>query len=98
MIVSFADKGTEDVFNGTTSSAARCTCPRSLLSTASRKLDLLDSAALLNDLLVPPRNRLESLRGDREGQHSIRINDQYRICFSWSDSGASNVEIADYHP
>ena len=97
MIINFADQGTEDVFNGNNSAAARRTCPRSLLSVASRKLDLLDSAAVLNDLSVPPGNRLEALRGDRDGQHSIRVNEQYRICFSWSDSGASDVEITDYH-
>ncbi|MCH8989053.1 MAG: type II toxin-antitoxin system RelE/ParE family toxin [Chloroflexi bacterium] len=98
MIISFADQGTEDVFNGHNSSAARRSCPRSLLSVASRKLDLLDSAAALNDLSVPPGNRLETLRGHRDGQYSIRINEQYRVCFSWSDSGASDVEITDYHP
>ena len=71
--------------------------PGALLSVASRKLDLLDSAIALNDLLVPPGNRLEALKGDREGQHSIRINERYRVCFDWSESGASDVEITDYH-
>ena len=61
------------------------------------KLDMLDSAAVLNDLAVPPGNRLERLAGDRRGQHSIRINDQYRICFRWTDAGPDQVEITDYH-
>ncbi|KQQ27852.1 MULTISPECIES: type II toxin-antitoxin system RelE/ParE family toxin [unclassified Frondihabitans] len=64
---------------------------------AHRKLLMLDAAELLNDLRVPPGNRLEQLRGDRAGQHSIRINDQYRICFVWSDQGPGDVEITDYH-
>ena len=58
---------------------------------------MLDSAAVLGDLAVPPGNRLERLAGDRRGQHSVRINDQYRICFRWTDAGADQVEIADYH-
>ena len=64
--------------------------------TARRKLEMLASAARLDDLRVPPGNRLEALKGDRKGQHSIRINDQWRICFRWSD-GAEDVEIVDYH-
>lgn len=64
---------------------------------AARKLDILNAAATLNDLRSPPGNRLESLAGDRAGQHSIRINDQYRICFEWTDQGPANVEITDYH-
>ena len=97
MIIGFAGRGTEDVFNGINSSAARRTCPRSLLNLAARKLDLLDASVALNDLSIPPGNRLEVLRGDREGQYSIRINERYRICFGWSDPGASDVEITDYH-
>ena len=62
-----------------------------------RKLLLLDAAGSLEDLRVPPGNRLEKLKGDRRGQHSIRINQQYRICFTWQDGGASQVEIVDYH-
>jgi len=62
-----------------------------------RKLDQLDAAASLNDLRVPPGNRLEALSGNRKGQHSIRINDQYRVCFVWKGDGAKDVEIADYH-
>jgi proteic killer suppression protein len=64
---------------------------------ARRKLRQLEIASRLDDLRIPPGNRLEALRGDRSGQHSIRINDQYRLCFVWSDSGAENVEIVDYH-
>ena len=64
---------------------------------ANRKLLILDAAATLNDLQVPPGNRLEQLRGDRAGQHSIRINDQWRICFTWISTGPTNVEITDYH-
>lgn len=97
MLMGFAGQGTEDVFNRVNSSAARRSCPRALLGVASRKLDLLDSAVALSDLSVPPGNRLEVLKGDREGQHSIRINWQYRICFAWSETGANEVEIADYH-
>jgi toxin HigB-1 len=64
---------------------------------ANRKLLILDAAETLNDLRVPPGNRLEQLRGDRAGQHSIRINDQWRICFTWTSTGPTNVEITDYH-
>ena len=64
---------------------------------AKRKLDMLDAATKLLDLRSPPGNRLEALSGDRQGQHSIRINDQYRICFRWADSGPTDVEIVDYH-
>ncbi len=64
---------------------------------ALRKLDMLDAAARLEDLRIPPANRLEALKGDRAGQHSIRINDQWRICFIWRDGGAEEVEIVDYH-
>ena len=61
------------------------------------KLDQISQAVQLNDLRAPPANHLEKLKGDREGQYSIRINDQYRVCFAWTDAGATNVEIADYH-
>lgn len=64
---------------------------------ARRKLDMIANAADLRDLRVPPGNRLEELRGSRAGQHSIRLNDQYRICFVWSDIGAASIEITDYH-
>ena len=97
MIVSFADQGADDVYNGRNTSAARRTCPRPLWTVAAKKLDQLDSSAALGDLRAPPGNRLETLPGAREGQHSIRINQQYRICFVWTDSGAVQVEIVDYH-
>jgi proteic killer suppression protein len=97
MIHSFRDQGTEDIFNGKTSKAARDTCPPDLWRRAARKLDQIDSAASVTDLKVPPGNRLESLKGDRAGQYSVRINDQYRICFGWSEKGVTAVEIVDYH-
>lgn len=97
VIRSFSDKGTEDVFNGANTVRARRTCPQSLRSVAARKLDLLDSAESLEDLRVPPGNRLEALAGDRQGQHSIRINQQHRICFRWTEEGPFEVEILDYH-
>ncbi len=71
--------------------------PRQLWTVAARKLDQIDAAVALDDLRVPPGNRLEALKADRLEQHSIRINDQYRICFKWRDSGAEEVEIVDYH-
>jgi proteic killer suppression protein len=97
MIVSFADQGTEDIFNGRNTQAARRTCPSELWRIARRKLDQLDSAATLNDLRIPPGNHLEALTGNRKGQHSIRINDRYRICFVWVASGPDQVAIVDYH-
>jgi proteic killer suppression protein len=68
-----------------------------VLRAALRKLAILDAAVDLDDLRVPPGNRLEALKGDRRGQHSIRINDQWRICFTWTDTGPEDVEIVDYH-
>ncbi len=97
MIVAFRDKGAEDIFNGENTKEARKTCPESLWKVAARKLDQLDSVTTLNELRVPPGNRLESLTGNRKGQQSIRINDQYRICFVWTDPGPDKVEIVDYH-
>ena len=97
MILSFKDVGTQDIFNGENTKSARKTCPQTLFDVAFRKLDQIDSAVELNDLRVPPGNRLEALKGDLTGQHSIRINDQYRICFIWTNSGAIEVEIVDYH-
>lgn len=97
MIRSFKNKATEDIFNGVNSKAARILCPQTLWKIAFRKLDQLDSVERLDDLRVPPGNRLEFLKGDREGQNSIRINDQYRVCFVWTDNGPSEVEIVDYH-
>ncbi len=97
MIYSFKNKGTEDIFNGKSTKDARKICPKNIWKIGSRKLDQLDSALKLNDLLIPPGNRLESLSGSRRGQHSIRINDQYRVCFMWAEEGPKYVEITDYH-
>lgn len=97
MIVSFADPGTEDVFHGRATRPARQTCPTNLLAVARRKLDQLNAAVSLAGLRVPPGNRLEALKGDRRGQHSIRINEQFRVCFRWTDAGPADVAIVDYH-
>ena len=97
MILSFKDEGTEDIFDGNNTKEARKTCPQSLWKVAARKLDQLDSVITVDQLRIPPGNRLETLFGDRKGQHSIRINDQYRICFQWTDAGAAHAEIVDYH-
>ena len=97
VIRSFAAPGTRDVFDATDSKAARRACPRSLWKIARRKLDQLNQAHALDDLRAPPANRLEKLKADRAGQHSIRINDQYRVCFEWTEHGPEDVEIVDYH-
>lgn len=97
MIRSFRNVGTEDLFNGVDSKAARRVCPTDLVTVARRKLGYLDAAATLADLRRPPHNRLEKLAGDRQGQHAIRVNDQYRICFLWRDDAAEAAEIVDYH-
>lgn len=97
MISSFRDEGTKDVFDGKDTKKARKACPRSIWRVAGRKLDLINQAVRLDDLKAPPANRLEALKGSREGQHSIRINDQYRVCFVWTEAGAREVEIVDYH-
>jgi proteic killer suppression protein len=97
MIRSFADQATEDIFNGKNSRVARRALPQQLVRVALRKLEQLDSVERLEDLRIPPGNRLEALKGDRAGQHSVRINEQYRICFEWSDSGPEAVEVVDYH-
>ena len=93
MIRSFRDRGTEKVFLRVPS---RRFSP-AVQHAAQRKLVVLDAAESLDDLRVPPGNRLEKLSGNRQGQHSIRINDQWRICFRWSEGDAYDVEIADYH-
>jgi toxin HigB-1 len=93
MIRSFKDKEAEKIFNRQRSSKL----PEMLQRVALRKLRMLNRAASLNDLRVPPANRPEKLWGDRSGQHSIRINDQWRICFKWHDHDAIQVEIVDYH-
>jgi proteic killer suppression protein len=93
MIKSFADPETELIWSGRRSRKL----PADIQNVALRKLRLLNQARTLNDLRVPPGNRLEALRADRQGQHSIRINGQWRICFVWAEEGATNVEIIDYH-
>lgn len=97
MIRSFRDTGTEDLFNRKPSKAARQCCPQMLWRVAQRKLDTLNAAVSLGSLRLPPGNGLELLKGDRAGQHSIRINDQYRVCFVWTDDGPEEVEVTDYH-
>lgn len=97
MIRSFAGVGTEDIFNRKDTKAARATCPQALWRVAQRKLDQLNAAHELRDLRAPPGNRLEALKGDRKDQHSIRINDRYRVCFRWTEDGAEAVAIVDYH-
>jgi proteic killer suppression protein len=93
MIRSFRDKRTEAVFNGQQPKGF----PSQIFATAQRKLTMLNAATILDDLKIPPANRLEALKGDRKGQHSIRVNDQFRVCFIWRDGGAEQVEITDYH-
>ncbi len=97
MIASFKNQATEDIFNGKNTKNARKLCPRSLWRISARKLDQLDSVVKLEELKIPPGNRLESLSGNRKEQFSIRINDQYRICFKWSETDPYDVEITDYH-
>lgn len=93
-----ADEGTSDIYNGLDTKAARRTLPSHLHRTATRKIDMILNAAVLSDLRYPPGNNLHDLGDDRKGQWAIRINDQYRICFEWSDSqGASEIQITDYH-
>lgn len=93
MIKSFKSKETERVYSREGSNKL----PRDIQQVALRKLRMINNAKNLNDLRIPPANRLEKLMGDREGQYSIRINDQWRICFTWQEGDASDVEIADYH-
>ena len=97
MIRSFKNRGTEDIFNGVNSKAARRVCPQTLWAVAGRKLDQIDSVETLDELRIPPGNRLEALKGSRKGQYSIRINEQYRICFAWEENEPQDVEIVDYH-
>lgn len=93
MIKSFKDKETEKLFNRHFSKKL----PQNLQHLARRKLVMLDAAPELDALRIPPGNRLEALKGNRKGQHSIRINDQWRVCFRWKTGDAYDVEIADYH-
>ncbi len=93
MIKSFKDKLTEAVFKGENPKRFQAPMPK----VARRKLLMIHAAAGLKDLRVPPANFLEALKADRKGQHSIRINDQFRVCFRWTQAGAEDVEITDYH-
>ena len=93
MIKSFRNKITEAVFNGDSPKGF----PADLVKVARRKLRHLNAAGELGDLRSPPRNHLEALAGDRKGQHAIRINDQFRVCFVWTIEGPGEVEIVDYH-
>ena len=97
MIVSFKDEGTRDIWLGNDTRHARTTCPQHLWPAAVRKLQMIDRAENLTHLTLPGGNQLERLKGNRAGQYSIRINRQHRICFWWSDEGAVDVEIVDYH-
>lgn len=96
MIVSFGNKATEDLYHGRPTRHAR-RLPLDIVSTALRKLDVLNAAKKLADLSSPPGNRLKVLRGQLHGHHSIRINDQWRIVFRWEGSDAYDVRITDYH-
>jgi toxin HigB-1 len=93
LIVNFADRDTESLWE--TGRSRRF--PASIRQVAGKKLAILDAAGSLSELLTPPGNRLEKLKGNRAGQHSIRINDQYRICFVWKGNDAFDVQIVDYH-
>ena len=93
MIRSFKDPATASIWAGVYVKGV----DRNLQRVALRKLEVLDAAESINDLRVPPGNRLERLKGDRIGQYSIRVNQQWRLCFTWKDKGAENVELVDYH-
>ncbi len=97
VIRSFADAATRDLFDGVESRRARSACPRESWPAVRRKLDQLNRVRDLQELAIPPGNRLETLKGDRAGQHSIRINDKYRICFIWEEGFADEVQVTDYH-
>jgi proteic killer suppression protein len=93
VIRNFADREAEKIWNGTPSRRL----PFGIQAVARRKLRMLNNATSLDDLRIPPANRLEALKGDRKGQYSVRINDQWRICFRWNAADAYDVEIVDYH-
>jgi len=93
MIRSFKDKETEKIFRGQFSRKI----PQDIQRIAARKLEQINAVTVLDTLRVPPGNRLEALKHDRRGQHSIRVNDQWRVCFVWRDDNAFDVEIVDYH-
>ncbi len=96
MIVSFADAATADLYHGRRTRRAR-RFPADLVRTALRKLDVLNAVRELRELRAPPGNRLEALRGDLAGLHSMRVNDQWRLVFRWVDAGAEDVALTDYH-
>ena len=96
MIITFFSEPTRDVYDGLESKQAR-RIPQSIWKVAQRKLDMLNAAHSLNDLKAPPANRLEALKGNLKGKHSIRINDQYRLIFEFRDGNAYEVEVVDYH-
>lgn len=96
MISSFGDAATEDLFHGRRTSRAR-RFPADMVGTALRKLDALNAAAKLDDLKAPPGNRLEALKGDLRGFHSIRVNDQWRLVFRWAEGKVEEVRLTDYH-
>jgi proteic killer suppression protein len=97
VIASFGDKVTEEIYHGLSTKRSRRFPPPGAVRTACRKLDLVEYAHVLQDLRVPPGNRLEALRGSLRGYHSIRVNEQWRIIFQWRDGAAHNVSIVDYH-
>jgi toxin HigB-1 len=97
MIASFKDKASEEIFYGVASKQAQKACPQSLWRVATRKLDQLDSVTALDELRIPPGDRLEALSGNLASQFSIRINQQYRICFKWEENSPLEVEVTDYH-
>jgi proteic killer suppression protein len=97
MIVSFKNEGTRDIFLRLDTRAARKACPQQMWTGAQEKLDVLDRARAVDQLLRPPGNRLKRLKGNRWGAYSIRINNQYRLCFRWGAAGPEEVEIVDYH-
>ncbi len=94
VIKSFADAATREFWE---TGKSKKNPPAALRDVAKRKLQMVDAAAKLDDLKIPPGNRLHALSGDRKGQHAIRINDQYRVCFEWKEGNAYEVEITDYH-
>lgn len=96
VIVSFGDPATEALYHGTTDRRTM-RFPRDIVKTTVRKLDMLDAAVVLEDLKAPPGNRLEALKGDLRGQHSIRVNDQWRVVFRWTARGPAEVRLLDYH-
>ena len=96
MITGFGNKTTEDIYHGINSKEAR-KISSEIWRVAARKLDMINTAHVLQDLLAPPGNRLETLKGNMKGFHSIRVNDQYRIVFKWLNNNAENVRILEYH-